>query len=50
MKKEKKSFWCRIGWHSPNEKIGFDGCSFVSTCKRCGCKILRDSHGNWFKV
>jgi len=37
-----------LGWHSPDLKIGFDGCSFTSTCKHCGKKILQDSQGNWF--
>ena len=49
--KKKKSFWCRIGWHSPSNDIrGFDGCSAVSICKRCGDKILQDSQGNWFST
>lgn len=46
--KKKKGFLCWMGWHSPSPKIGFDGCSFMSTCRRCGMKILQDSQGNWF--
>lgn len=39
-----------MGWHKPNEKIGFDGASFTSKCKICGKEILQDSQGNWFEI
>jgi len=40
------NFW---GWHHPhNNKIGFDGCSMTSKCKRCNKDILCDSNGDWF--
>lgn len=37
-----------LGWHIPNNELGFDGCSLISTCKICGKEILQDSQGNWF--
>ena len=46
------NFRCRVlGWHKPTEGWGmwaWNGCSFSSTCVRCGKPILRDSQGNWF--
>ena len=41
------NFW---GWHHPgaNDKIGFDGLSFTSKCRRCKKHILMDSNGDWF--
>ena len=45
----KVSFRCEVlDWHKPSDKIGFDGCSFTSVCKRCGRELLQDSQGNWF--
>lgn len=42
-------FLCKwLGWHRPDNKIGSDGCSLISTCKYCEKKILQDSQGNWF--
>jgi len=37
-----------MGWHKPTDQQGWDGCSFTSTCKHCGKKIMQDSQGNWF--
>lgn len=37
-----------MGWHKPDDKQGFDGCSFISHCKYCGKEIMQDSQGNWF--
>ena len=37
-----------MGWHVPSDNQNFDGCSFTSTCKYCGEKIMQDSQGNWF--
>lgn len=39
-----------LGWHTPGEKWGFDGCSASSRCERCGSRILLDSQGNWFAI
>lgn len=39
-----------MGWHKPDEKIGFDGASFTAKCKICGKEILQDSQGNWFEA
>lgn len=39
-----------LGWHKPNDKVGFDGVSLISTCKYCGKKIMQDGQGNWFEV
>lgn len=38
-----------LGWHKPNKKQSFDGCSFHATCKHCGKRIMQDSQGNWFE-
>lgn len=44
-----RKFLCNVlGYHSPIEKIGFNGCSMTSTCEYCGKEILKDSQGNWF--
>lgn len=43
-------FCDHMGWHFPGNTQGFDGCSFTSTCARCGKKILQDSQGNWFEA
>ena len=37
-----------LGWHKPDNKESFDGCSFHSHCKYCGKEIMQDSQGNWF--
>ena len=37
-----------LGWHQPNNKESFDGCSITSQCKYCGKSIMMDSQGNWF--
>lgn len=39
-----------LSWHVPNpdDHMGFDGCSFISTCKHCHKEIMQDSQGNWF--
>jgi len=37
-----------LEWHQPNNKEGFDGCSYHSICKYCGKEIMQDSQGNWF--
>jgi hypothetical protein len=50
MNKKKKNILCMIGWHTPSEKVEFNGCSLGSICKRCRCNILQDSQGNWFKI
>ena len=40
-----------LRWHNgKGGKIGFDGCSFTSTCSKCGKKVLQDSQGNWFSI
>lgn len=44
----KKFFHGVLGWHVPNNKRSFDGCSFHSICKICGKDIMQDSQGNWF--
>lgn len=42
-------FLCRcFGWHKPEEKVAFDGCTWHSKCKYCGKEIMEDSQGNWF--
>lgn len=38
----------KLGWHIPNDKQSFNGCSCCSTCKLCGKEIMQDSQGNWF--
>ena len=44
-----KSFYHNsLGWHIPNDELGFDGCSLRSTCKLCGKEIMQDSQGNCF--
>ena len=48
-KKTKKPYRCCLGYHKPSDEVGFDGCSSTATCKRCGCKLLQDSQGNWFE-
>ncbi len=40
-------FLCWIGWHSCDSE-SFDGASFAGRCRRCGCRCLLDSQGNWF--
>lgn len=42
--------WCRTDNHRPGDKMGFDGASFTSRCRWCGCRVLQDSQGGWFKV
>lgn len=37
-----------LGWHAPEQTIGFDGCSLTANCEFCGKHILQDSQGNWF--
>ncbi len=37
-----------LEWHKPSEESTFDGCSFNSTCRYCGKRIIQDSQGNWF--
>lgn len=37
-----------LGWHTPNDKLSFDGHSIGSKCNVCGKRILQDSQGNWF--
>lgn len=37
-----------LGWHKPNERESFDGCSVHSHCRFCGREIMEDSQGNWF--
>jgi len=45
----KESIICDfMGWHSATAE-GSDGCSFTSTCDRCGKRVLQDSQGNWFE-
>lgn len=50
LKKQWQHFTCEImGWHEVKEDfIGYDGCSFTSTCSKCGKEVLLDSQGNWF--
>ena len=47
------TYSCRwFGWHN-GEGSGehtFDGCSFGSTCGKCGKRVLLDSQGNWFEA
>ena len=46
-----RGFMCdTMDWHSPAKHIGFDGCSFTSTCRHCNRRILQDSQGNWFAI
>ena len=44
----KKFLHDKLDWGFPNESRGFDGCSFTSTCRLCGGRLLQDSQGNWF--
>ena len=37
-----------LGWHIPNDSMGFNGCSATSSCKICKHSIMLDSQGNWF--
>lgn len=37
-----------LGWHQPDGRQDFDGCSVTSRCKYCGKEIMQDSQGNWF--
>lgn len=46
----KKFYHNIMGWHQPDNKVGFDGCSATSTCKYCHKRILQDSQGNWFTI
>lgn len=46
--KFKKFYHDILGWHVPDDTLGFDGCSLYSTCKHCGKEIMQDSQGNWF--
>lgn len=39
-----------LGWHKPDDKVSFNGCSFCSTCQFCGKRIMQDSQGNWFEA
>lgn len=39
-----------MGWHKPDDSVGFDGASFTSRCRFCGKEILQDSQGNWFEA
>ncbi len=44
-------FLCNtLGWHNGKGMpiIEFDGCSFHSTCSRCGKEVMQDSQGGWF--
>ena len=46
----KKFYHNIMGWHQPDDKVGFDGCSLTATCKYCHKRILQDSQGNWFSI
>ena len=35
--------------YSPKE-IKSDGCSLAGKCSNCGCDVLQDSQGNWFRI
>lgn len=39
-----------LGWHMPDKKASFDGCSIHSHCRYCEKEIMQDSQGNWFEV
>lgn len=40
-----------LGWHDgQGGSHSFDGLSFGGTCSVCGCRVLLDSQGNWFRV
>jgi len=45
-----RKIYCEIfPWHNGSGIIkDFDGCSFKSTCSRCGKEVMMDSQGNWF--
>ena len=43
-----KWFCATMGWHRQPDSIGFDGCSRLGCCPRCGKHVLLDSQGNWF--
>ena len=42
--------WLRsIHWHNGKGSAStHDGCSFHSTCSKCGKAVMLDSQGNWF--
>ena len=44
----KKFFHDILGYHKPDNKYTFDGCSIHARCRICGSEIMRDSQGNWF--
>lgn len=47
------SWRCRhLDWHPQRwvTVIDFDGVSLVGRCGRCGCRVLCDSQGNWFRA
>lgn len=49
----KNRFFCdKFNWHNPKDIINntWDGCSFGGKCKRCDCRVLADSNGDYFKV
>ena len=36
------------GWHEPDGKYTYKGCTVHSHCKFCGEEIMQDGQGNWF--
>lgn len=44
----KKFYHDILGWHFPDDTLSFNGCSFCSTCKHCGKRIMMDGQGDWF--
>ena len=43
-----KGIRCFFGWHKPKPCLVLPG--DVRQCKRCGCTIMLDSQGNWFRL
>ena len=49
--KNRKSFRCEfLDWHTPTtiREVGIT--ILVSTCKRCGRRIIQDRQGNWVPI
>ena len=47
---KKTHYSCNIfSWHNgKGSSHSYDGCSFHSTCSKCGEKVMQDGQGNWF--
>ena len=40
-----------LDWHTVKSLVNAttDGVNLIAKCDRCGCRVLQDSQGNWFK-